>query len=415
MNISLGARLKHAWNAFTARDPTYDYSEPAYYRRPDRMRFSGGNERSIVTSVYNRIAIDAAAMKIRHVRLDEEGYFLSEINSGLNRCLSEEANLDQTGRAFVQDMVMSMLDEGCVAVIPVDTDFDPNITGSYDILSLRVGKIVQWRPSSVRVQLYNERTGQKEEIEVSKQTAAIIENPLYAVTNEPNSTMQRLIRKLNLLDAVDEQSSSGKLDLLIQLPYLVKTETRKQQAEQRRADIEKQLAGSKYGIAYIDGTERVTQLNRPIENNLLSQIEYLTNLLHSQLGITQSVMDGTADEKTMLNYYDRSIEPLLSAAADEMKRKFLTRTARSQRQSIMFFRDPFRLVPIGELAEASDKFTRNEILSSNEVRQRIGLKPSDDPDADKLKNKNIGAPSAAPSPVQVETPITKEEIQNEKS
>lgn len=391
MAISLGARLKHAWNAFTARDPTAGFGETGYYYRPDRMRFSGGNERSIVTSVYNRIAIDAAAMKMRHVRVDSEGYFLSEIDSKLNRCLSEEANLDQTGRAFIQDMVMSMLDEGCVAIIPVDTDGDdPRYGGSYDILSLRTGKILEWRPSSIKARVYNDRTGKREDITVSKSMAAIVENPLYAITNEPNSTMQRLIRKLNLLDTVDEQSSSGKLDLLIQLPYLVKTEARKAQAEKRRLDIENQLAGSKYGIAYIDGTERVTQLNRPIENNLLTQIEYLTNLLHSQLGITQSVMDGTADEKTMLNYYNRTIEPLLAAAADEMRRTFLTRTARSQGQSIMFFRDPFRLVPIGELAEASDKFTRNEILSSNEVRQRIGLKPSDDPNADKLKNKNIG-------------------------
>lgn len=411
MAISLGARLKHAWNAFTARDPTGHYGEQGFYYRPDRMRFSGGNERSLVTSIYNRIAIDAAAMKLRHVRVDGDGYFLSEVDSTLNRCLSDDANLDQSGRAFVQDMIMSMLDEGCVAIVPVDTDYDPYMRGSYDILSLRVGKILEWKPSSIRVRLYNERTGNREEIKVSKAMAAIVENPLYAVINEPNSTMQRLIRKLNLLDAVDEQSSSGKLDLLIQLPYVVKTDTRRGQAEQRRQDIENQLAGSKYGIAYIDGTERVTQLNRPIENNLLTQIEYLTNLLHSQLGITQSIMDGTADEKTMLNYYNRTIEPLLAAIADEMKRKFLTRTARTQGQSIMFFRDQFRLVPLGELAEASDKFTRNEILSSNEVRQRIGLKPSDDPNADKLKNKNIAASTEEEAQEQ---PLNqKEEIQND--
>ncbi len=404
MAISLGARLKHAWNAFTARDPTGGFGETSYYYRPDRMRFSGGNERSIVTSVYNRIAIDAASMKIRHVRTDSEGCFLSEIDSKLNRCLAEEANIDQAGRAFIQDVVMSMLDEGCVAIIPVDTDYDPRNSGSYDILSLRTGKIIEWKPSSIKVRVYNDQTGKKQDIDVPKAMAAIVENPLYAITNEPNSTMQRLIRKLNLLDDVDEQSSSGKLDLLIQLPYMVKTETKKKQAEERRVDIENQLAGSKYGIAYIDSTERVTQLNRPIENNLLTQIEYLTNLLHSQLGITQSVMDGTADEKTMLNYYNRSIEPLLAAVVDEMKRKFLTRTARTQGQSIMLFRDPFKLVPLGELAEASDKFTRNEILSSNEVRQRIGLKPSDDPNADKLKNKNIGGAASGdvPEPEQNE-------------
>ncbi len=413
MAISLGARLKNAWNAFTARSPTmFNYGEETNYSyRPDRMRFSGGHERSIVTSIYNRIAIDAAAMKIRHVRTDEDGYFLSEINSSLNYCLAEEANNDQSGRAFIQDVIMSMLDEGCVAIIPVETDTDPTVHGSYNITKLRTAKITEWRPYHVKVRAYDERTGKREDIVVPKAITAIVENPLYAVTNEPNSTMQRLIRKLNLLDAVDEQSSSGKLDLIIQLPFTVRTKTRQQQAKERLLDIEKQLMGGKYGVAYIDATERVTQLNRPIENNLLNQVEYLTNMLHSQLGITQSVMDGTADEKTMLNYYHRSVEPLLNAVADEMKRKFLTKTARSQGQSVMYFRDPFGLVPIGELAEASDKFTRNEILSSNEVRQRIGLKPSEDPNADKLKNKNISQPAEEQ---QSENKITdKEEIQNE--
>ena len=392
MAESFLSRLKHAWNAFTNnKDPTPKYQDigASYYYRPDRQRFTGGNERTIVTSVYNRIALDAAAVEIKHVRLDENGRYLETIDSGINRCLNEEANIDQTGRAFIQDVVMSMLDEGCVAIVPVDTTFNPNVTNSYDIQSMRVGKILQWYPNHIQVRVYNEKTGNKEDIIVPKSMVGIIENPLYAVINEPNSTMQRLIRKLSLLDAVDEQSGSGKLDLIIQLPYTIKTEARRQQAEARRKEIEVQLTNSKYGIAYTDGTERITQLNRPIENNLMKQIEYLTSMLYSQLGITQSILDGTADEKTMLNYYSRSIEPIISAIVDELKRKFLTRTARSQLQSFLFFRDPFKLVPITEIATIADTFTRNEILSSNEVRQLIGIKPSSDPKADQLRNSNL--------------------------
>ena len=392
MAESFLSRLKHAWNAFfNNKDPTPKYQDigASYYYRPDRQRFTGGNERTIVTSVYNRIALDAAAVEIKHVRLDENGRYLETIDSGINRCLNEEANIDQTGRAFIQDIVMSMLDEGCVAIVPVDTTFNPNITNSYDVQSMRVGKILQWYPNHIQVRVYNEKTGNKEDIIVPKNIVGIIENPLYAVINEPNSTMQRLIRKLSLLDAVDEQSGSGKLDLIIQLPYTIKTEARRQQAEARRKEIEVQLTNSKYGIAYTDGTERITQLNRPIENNLMKQIEYLTSMLYSQLGITQSILDGTADEKTMLNYYSRSIEPIISAIVDELKRKFLTRTARSQLQSFLFFRDPFKLVPITEIATIADTFTRNEILSSNEVRQLIGIKPSSDPKADQLRNSNL--------------------------
>ena len=392
MAESFLSRLKHAWNAFTNnKDPTPKYQDigASYYYRPDRQRFTGGNERTIVTSVYNRIALDAAAVEIKHVRLDENGRYLETIDSGINRCLNEEANIDQTGRAFIQDVVMSMLDEGCVAIVPVDTTFNPNITNSYDVQSMRVGKILQRYPNHIQVRVYNEKTGNKEDIIVPKNMVGIIENPLYAVINEPNSTMQRLIRKLSLLDAVDEQSGSGKLDLIIQLPYTIKTEARRQQAEARRKEIEVQLTNSKYGIAYTDGTERITQLNRPIENNLMKQIEYLTSMLYSQLGITQSILDGTADEKTMLNYYSRSIEPIISAIVDELKRKFLTRTARSQLQSFLFFRDPFKLVPITEIATIADTFTRNEILSSNEVRQLIGIKPSSDPKADQLRNSNL--------------------------
>ena len=394
MEVSIGSRLKHAWNAFLNKDPTSHYRDigSGYYYRPDRPRLTRGNERSIVTSVYNRIAMDAAAITIQHVRLDENNRFLSVIESGLNNCLTLESNIDQTGRAFIQDAVMSMLDEGSVAVVPVDTTFNPEITGSYDINSMRTGKILDWYPNHVRVRVYNEKTGLKEDIELPKKTVAIVENPLYAVINEPNSTMQRLVRKLNLLDVVDEQSSSGKLDLIIQLPYVIKTEARRQQAENRRKDIENQLAGSKYGIAYTDGTERITQLNRSVENNLMKQIEYLTSMLYSQLGITQSILDGTADDKTMLNYYNRTIEPILSAIVDEMKRKFLTKTARSQLQSISFFRDPFKLVPVNEISEIADKFTRNEIMTSNEIRQIIGMKPSDDPKADELRNKNLSEP-----------------------
>ena len=394
MEVSIGSRLKHAWNAFLNKDPTSHYRDigSGYYYRPDRPRLTRGNERSIVTSVYNRIAMDAAAITIQHVRLDENNRFLSVIESGLNNCLTLESNIDQTGRAFIQDAVMSMLDEGSVAVVPVDTTFNPEVTNSYDIISMRTGKILEWYPSHIRVRVYNERTGLKEDIEVPKSTVAIVENPLYAVINEPNSTMQRLIRKLNLLDVVDEESSSGKLDLIIQLPYVIKTEARRQQAENRRKDIENQLAGSKYGIAYTDGTERITQLNRSVENNLMKQIEYLTSMLYSQLGITQSILDGTADDKTMLNYYNRTIEPLLSAIVDEMKRKFLTKTARSQLQCISLFRDPFKLVPVNEISEIADKFTRNEIMSSNEIRQVIGMKPSADPKADELRNKNLSEP-----------------------
>ena len=394
MGVTFGSRLKHAWNAFLNRDPTDYYQNvgPGYSYRPDRPRLTRGNEQSIVTSVYNRIALDASSISIQHVRLDGNNRFTSVVDSGLNGCFNLEANVDQTGRAFVQDVVMSMLDEGCVALVPVDTTLNPEITGSYDINSMRTGKILEWHPQHIKVRVYNDRTGQKEDILVPKSIVAIIENPLYAVINEPNSTMQRLIRKLNLLDVVDEQSSSGKLDLIIQLPYTLKSESRKKQAENRRQDIVDQLAGSKYGIAYVDATERITQLNRPIENNLMSQIEYLTSMLYSQLGVNQSVLDGTADEKTMLNYYNRTIEPIVSSITDEMKRKFLTKTARSQMQSILFFRDPFKLVPIADLAELADKFTRNEILTSNEMRQIMGMKPSDDPNADRLRNKNLNQP-----------------------
>lgn len=394
MDFAIGSRLQHAWNAFISnRDPTNRYQDVgmSYSYRPDRIRLSRGNERSIVTAIYNRVALDVAAINIIHSRIDDNDRFVSEIDSGLNYCLTIEANKDQTGRAFIHDVVVSMFDEGCVAIVPVDTTIDPKVSNSYEINSLRTGQILEWYPDHVRVRVYNDRTGEKEEITVSKQTVAIIENPLYAVINEPNSTMQRLIRKLNLLDAVDEQSSSGKLDLIIQLPYVIKTEARRQQAEKRRKDIEMQLSGSKYGIAYTDGTERITQLNRSVENNLMSQIEYLTSMLYSQLGITQSILDGTADEKTMLNYYDRTIEPIVSAIVDEMKRKFLTKTARSQLQTISFFRDPFKLVPVADLAEIADKFTRNEIMTSNEIRQIIGMKPSSDPNADQLRNKNLNA------------------------
>lgn len=407
MPETFGSRLKHAWNAFTNKDPTGPSGDSGagFYYRPDRPRFSRGNERSIVTSVYNRIALDVASININHVRLDDNDRFTSIISSGLNECLTLNANIDQTGRGFIQDVVMSMLDEGSVAIVPVDTTFDPKVTGSYDINSMRTGKILEWKPKDVKVRLYNDRTGQKEEIWLPKSMVGIIENPLYAVMNEPNSTMQRLIRKLNLLDAVDEQSGSGKLDLIIQLPYVIKTEARKQQAENRRKQIEDQLAGSKYGIAYADGTEKITQLNRPIENNLLKQVEYLTNMLYSQLGISQAVMEGTADEKQMLNYNNRTIEPIISAIVDEMKRKFLTKTARSQKQSIMFFRDPFKLVPVENVAEIADKFTRNEIMTSNEFRQVIGMKPSDDPKADQLRNANISEPASDNGMVPMEEPM----------
>lgn len=397
MDNSLGSRLKRVWNTFiNNRDPTYRYGDlgMSYSYRPERIRLSRGNERSIITAIYNRIAMDVASIDIKHVKLDDNERYSSTVDSGLNSCLTLEANVDQSGRSFIQDVVMSMLDEGCVAIVPVETTANPNITDSYDILSLRTGKILEWFPRHVKVRVYNDRTGNKEDILVQKKTIAIIENPLYAVVNEPSSTLQRLIRKLNLLDAVDEQSSSGKLDLIIQLPYTIKSEARRKQAEDRRKDIEMQLAGTKYGIAYTDATERITQLNRPIENNLLKQIEYLTSMLYSQLGINQSILDGTADEKSMLNYNNRTIEPIISAIVDELKRKFLTKTARTQGHSIAFFRSPFKLVPVNDIAEIADKFTRNEIMTSNEIRQVIGMKPSEDPKADQLVNSNISQPMA---------------------
>lgn len=387
-------RLQHGWNAFLNKDPTPWSIGQSYSYRPDRPRFSRGNEKSIVTAVYNRISLDASAVGLKHCRINENERYVEDIKSDLNNCLTVEANLDQTSRAFIQDVVMSLLDEGCVAIIPIDTTLNPNTTGSYDIQSMRTGKILEWKPDKVKVRVYNERTGNKEDVIVPKSMVAIIENPLYAVINEPNSTMQRLIRKLSLLDVTDEQTASGKLDLIIQLPYVIKTEARRKQAEERRKDIETQLAGSKYGIAYTDGTEHITQLNRSVENNLMKQIEYLTNMLFSQLGITQSILDGTADEQTMLNYYNRTIEPIVSAIVDEMKRKFLTKTARTQGQSILAFRDPFKLVPVNNIAEIADKFTRNEILTSNEIRQIIGMKPSNDPKADQLVNSNISQPNS---------------------
>lgn len=396
MDFTLVSRLKNGWNAFIKnRDPTDTYRDigSGYFYRPDRVRFTRGNERSIVTSLYNRIALDVAAINIQHCRLDENGRFLEVIDSKLNSCLNLEANIDQTGRVFIQDVVMSMFDEGSVAIVPVDTIYDPEKTDSFDVVSLRTGKVVEWYPAHVKIRAYNDRTGKKEDIIMPKNKVAIIENPLYAVINEPNSTMQRLIRKLNILDAIDEQSGSGKLDLIIQLPYIIKTDARRQQAEQRRKDIEMQLAGSKYGIAYTDGTERITQLNRPVENNLMKQIEYLTSMVYSQIGMTQTILDGTADDKTMLNYYSRTIEPIISAIVDGMKRVFLSKTARTQRQTIMFFRDPFKLVPVNDIAEIADKFTRNEILTSNEIRQIIGIKPSSDPKADQLINSNISHPN----------------------
>lgn len=414
MEMTLGSRLRHAWNTFLSRDPlSYRYSfGPSYSYRPDRPIFSRGNERSIVTSVYNRIALDVSSMTIQHVRLDENDRFKEVIESGLNNCLNLEANIDQTGRAFVQDIVMSMLDEGCVAIVPVDTTFNPKETGSFDITTMRTGKMLEWYPQHVKVRVYNDRKGEKEDIFVPKSTVAIVENPFYSVMNEPNSTMQRLIRKLNLLDAIDEQSGSGKLNLIIQLPYVIKTAARRQQAEERRKDIEEQLSGSKYGVAYTDGTEHVVQLNRPVDNNLMSQIEYLTSMLYSQLGLTQGIMDGSADEKTMQNYYTRTIEPILSAIVDEMKRKFLTKTARSQKQSILFFRDPFKLVPVGEIAEISDKMTRNEIMTSNEIRQKIGMKPSTDPKADELRNSNLSAPAENAPKSQPTTTPKEDNVQN---
>ena len=409
-------RLQHAWNAFVYNDNTYvdpqNLGGLSTYK-PDRVHFSRGVERSIVTSVYNRLALDVSSIAIKHVRLDENGRFKEEVDSGLQNCLNVEANIDQTGRAFLQDVVMSMLDEGCVAIVPVDTTIDPAKSGSYEINTMRTGKILEWYPAHVRVRVYNDKRGIHEEIVLPKSAVAIIENPLYAVINEPNSTMQRLIRKLNLLDVVDEQTSSGKLDLIIQLPYVIKTDARRKQAEERRKDIEMQLSGSKYGIAYTDGTERITQLNRPAENNLMKQVEYLTSMLYSQLGLTQSIMDGSADDKTMLNYYNRTVEPILAAITDEIKRKFLTKTARSQRQTIMYFRDPFKLTPVLDLAEIADKFTRNEIMTSNEIRQIVGMKPATDPSADELRNKNLNQSNEViDNKKAIQSP---EEIQNEKT
>ena len=409
-------RLQHAWNAFVYNDNTYvdpqNLGGLSTYK-PDRVHFSRGVERSIVTSVYNRLALDVSSIAIKHVRLDENGRFKEEVDSGLQNCLNVEANIDQTGRAFLQDVVMSMLDEGCVAIVPVDTTIDPAKSGSYEINTMRTGKILEWYPAHVRVRVYNDKRGIHEELVLPKSAVAIIENPLYAVINEPNSTMQRLIRKLNLLDVVDEQTSSGKLDLIIQLPYVIKSEARRKQAEERRKDIEMQLSGSKYGIAYTDGTERITQLNRPAENNLMKQVEYLTSMLYSQLGLTQSIMDGSADDKTMLNYYNRTVEPILAAITDEIKRKFLTKTARAQKQTVMYFRDPFKLTPVVDLAEIADKFTRNEIMTSNEIRQIVGMKPATDPSADELRNKNLNQSNEeVGNKKAIESP---EEIQNEKA
>lgn len=415
-------RVKHGWNAFLNKDPTAEYSTPGmiYSNRPDRVRFSRGNERTIVSSIYNRIAIDAASINIQHVRLDENKRYVETMDSPLNNCLTLEANKDQTSRAFLQDAVSTLLDEGCIAIVPVDTDRNPKL-GTYDIWTMRVGKVVEWRPDHVKINLYNDRIGRHDEILLPKSDVAIIENPLYAVMNEPNGTLRRLARKLSILDAIDEQSGSGKLDLIIQLPYITKTETKKKQAEERRKMLEDQLSNSKFGIGYIDGTEHITQLNRSVENNLMKQIEYLTEQLYSQLGITTEVMNGTADEATMLNYHNRTIEPILSAIVDEFKRKFLTQTARTRGQSISFFRDPFRLVPVLQLADIADKFTRNEIMTSNEIRAIIGMKPSKDPGADELRNKNISQSADAKEKEETiteengpngSTEKIKEEIQN---
>ncbi len=406
MENNFGLRIKKAWNAFMNRSNTVnEYSYGSYYR-PDRIRLTRGNERSIITAIVNKIALDIASLDIMHCRLDDNDRFKEVIKGNLNNCLTLEANLDQSYRAFFQDIVMTMFDEGCVAVVPVDTTTNPDESDSFEILTMRAGRIVNWFPSHVRVSLYNERKGMREEIVVPKSKVAIIENPLYAVMNEPNSTLQRLARKLILLDSIDEQSGSGKLDLIIQLPYTVKSQARKDQANERRAEIERQLRGSKYGIAYTDGTEKITQLNRPVENNLMKQIEYLTSMLYSQLGISQAVLDGTADEKIMNNYYTRTIEPIANSIVDEMNRKFISKTARTQGQKILYFRDPFKLIPISQIAEIADKFTRNEILSSNEIRQVVGRRPSDDPKADELRNSNISHPKDEESAA---TPISKDQ------
>lgn len=409
--------LKHAWNAFLnqpAADPVREWEYGiSYAGRPDRLRLNSSNERSIISSIYTRLGIDVASTQIRHVKLDDNGRFLEEIDSGLNSCLSLEANLDQAASAFIQDIATTVCDKGVAAIVPVDTTLDPNITAGFDIKTMRVGEIVQWMPRHVRVSLYNEQTGRREQLTLEKKYVAIVENPLYAVMNEPNSTLQRLIRKVNILDAIDEQSGSGKLDLIIQLPYVVKSEQRKQQAEQRRQDIEFQLKGSKYGIAYTDGTEKITQLNRPAENNLLAQIEFLTKMLYGQLGLTEEVMNGTADEAAMLNYHFRTVEPLVRAIVEAMRRSFLTKTARTQKQSILYFRDPFKLVPIAQIADVADKFTRNEILTGNEIRGVIGFRPSKDPKADKLVNSNINPESKpAPSESPVPSPLLEGDSQN---
>nr|WP_297884000.1 phage portal protein [uncultured Blautia sp.] len=409
MELNLMTRLKHSWNAFMNRDPTNAFSDigSGYSNRPDRPRLTRGNERTIVTAIFNRIALDGASVSINHCRIDENGRYIGTIDSALNSCLNLEANIDQTGRAFMQDAIMSMLDEGCVAIVPVDTDIDPAESDSYKINSMRTGKILEWYPKHVKVRLYNERTGEKKEIMLEKKMVAIVENPLYAVINEHNSTMQRLIRKLSLLDSMDERISSGKLDMIIQLPYVIKTESRRAEANKRRSDLEEQLKNSTYGIGYIDGTEKIVQLNRPIDNNLMKQIEYLTSIVYSQLGITQAILDGSAGETEMLNYYTRTIEPIVSAIVDEMKRKFLTKTARAQKQTIRFFRDSFRLVPVSKIAEIAGVFTQNEILTANEVRQIIGMKPSDDPKADQLVNSNINQTGNTLQPV-TEEPINEE-------
>lgn len=413
--MGLGNQLKHAWNAFRNREPTTDWQNmgPGYAYRPDRPRLSRGNERSIVTAIITRIGIDVAAVAINHADMDADGQFIKIRESGLNTCISKSANTDQTGRAFMQDIVMSLLDEGAIAMVPVITTGNPLLSGSYDIQSMRTGKIVTWYPQQVRVSVYNELIGYQEEITLPKHTTGIVENPLYAIMNEPNSTMQRLIRKLNLLDSIDEQSGSGKLDLIVQVPYTIKTEARRKQADGRREEIEKQLSGSKYGIAYTDGTEKIVQLNRPVDNNLMSQIEYLTSMLYGQLGITPGVMNGTASEAELLNYHNRTIEPILSAIVDEMERKFLTKTARSQNQAIVFFRDPFKLASINSIAEMADKFTRNEIMSSNEMRQKIGIPPSRDPKADELRNSNLSAPKEEETIKIEETTETKKEDKNQ--
>ena len=389
--IPFGQRFKSAWNAFFNKDPTRykEYLGTASYSRPDRVLLRPGTGRSIVTTVYNRIAIDSANVRIRHIRTDQNDCYIETIDSSLNKCFSVEANIDQTGRAFFQDVVMSMFDEGCVAIVPIETDTDPNDSNSFDVLSLRVGQILEWYPTKVRLRVYNEFIGKKQDIVMPKSAVAIVENPLYSIMNSPNSTLQRLITKLALLDTVDAAAGSNKLDLIIQMPYSVKSEGRRLQAEKRVESIESQLSKSNLGIAYADATEHITQLNRSVDNNLFSQVEYLTNMLYSQLGLTPAVFDGTADEAQMNNYYNRTIEPILSAITDEMQRKFLTKTARSQHQAIGFFSDPFKLVTTSQLAELADKFTRNEIMSSNEMRQVLCMKPSADPQADELRNKNI--------------------------